>query len=365
VLSGQKKITLMNKILINASNINKGGGIQVASSIINNLRFTENNYLIVCSKEIALNLKSTNIKVIVYNKKINLRSLLFFYDKTLNNIENKFNPDFILSIFGPIYWRSKTKNLVGYAKPQYVYPNSPYFKSLSIKDKFLISIKKIIHLRDFRLNADLLWTETLDVKKRLEKLFDKEIIVGGNFISPLIKKVEHKKPDISRKKINILYLTSNYPHKNIKILDKVSEILDQKGIKHNFTITIPPLPFKNKKNFSFIGNVKLSEIGELYSNCDCTISTSLLECFSANYIESMYFKKLLFVSDLSFAHTICGNSAVYFDPISAIDIAEKIHYYFNNKLKSELISNGQLLLPKYINSNDRNKILIDKIISLI
>ena len=353
------------RILINASNINKGGGIQVAASIINNLNFTENNYLIVCSKEVSLNLKSTNIEVIVYNKKINFRSILFFYDKILTNIENKFKPDFILSIFGPIYWRSRAKSMVGYAKPQYVYSDSPFFKSLSFKDKFLLSLKKTIHLRDFRVNADFIWTETLDVKKRLEKLFDKEIIVGGNFISPLIKKNEYKKSDISRQKINILYLTADHPHKDIKILDKVSGILDERGIEHNFIITIPQQPFKNIKNFNFIGKVNLNKIGELYSNCDCTISTSLLECFSANYIESMYFKKLLFVSDLNFAHTICGNSAIYFDPVNAIDIAEKIPLYFNNKLKSELIANGQLLLPKYINSNERNKILFDKIKSSI
>ena len=214
------------KILVNASNINKGGGVQVAASIINNLNFVENDYLIVCSKEVFLNLKSSSIEVIVYRKKIDFISVIFSYDKVLNNIENKFEPDFVLSIFGPIYWRSKAKSIVGYAKPQYVYPMSPFFKSLSLKEKWLLYLKKKIHLRDFKGNSDIIWTETADVKRRLEKLFDKEIIIGGNFISPLINKVKYEKLNISREKINILYLTSDYPHKNIEILDKVSTVLD-------------------------------------------------------------------------------------------------------------------------------------------
>ncbi len=42
------------RLLINASNLNKGGGIQVALSFINELLFIDNNitYIIVVSKEI-------------------------------------------------------------------------------------------------------------------------------------------------------------------------------------------------------------------------------------------------------------------------------------------------------------------------
>ena len=68
---------------------------------------------------------------------------------------------------------------------------------------------------------------------------------------------------------------------------------------------------------------------------------TLLECFSASYPEAMYMKCPILTSNLSFAHSLCGDSAIYFDPLNPKDIAEKILYLAREKeVQNSLIAKG-------------------------
>ena len=73
-----------------------------------------------------------------------------------------------------------------------------------------------------------------------------------------------------------------------------------------------------------VGPVSINQCPALYHYCDALFLPTLLECFSASYVEAMYFKKMIFTSDLPFAHTVCDDSAIYFDPYDANDICDKI-----------------------------------------
>jgi hypothetical protein len=73
-----------------------------------------------------------------------------------------------------------------------------------------------------------------------------------------------------------------------------------------------------------VGPIKVNQCPALYHFCDALFLPTLLECFSASYVEAMYFKKTIFTSDLSFAHTVCHDSAFYFDPYCVNDICDKI-----------------------------------------
>ena len=43
---------------------------------------------------------------------------------------------------------------------------------------------------------------------------------------------------------------------------------------------------------------------------------TLLECFSANYVEAMAMRRPIVTTDLGFAHTVCGEAALYFQPMN-------------------------------------------------
>ena len=81
-----------------------------------------------------------------------------------------------------------------------------------------------------------------------------------------------------------------------------------------------------------VGPIRIEEAPSLYKECDAMFLPTLLECFSASYVESMKMEKPILTSDMGFAWTVCNNAAIYFDPMDANDIAAKIIELFNSKL---------------------------------
>ena len=81
---------------------------------------------------------------------------------------------------------------------------------------------------------------------------------------------------------------------------------------------------------------------------------TLLECFSASYAEAMVMKKPILTSDLGFAHTVCKDAAVYFDPDDAHDVADKIVKLMNSpEQQAELVSKGTEQLSQFGSAQQR------------
>ena len=65
-------------------------------------------------------------------------------------------------------------------------------------------------------------------------------------------------------------------------------------------------------------------------------------------------KKPILTSDLPFAHDICGDAAIFFDPMNEIDITEKIILLLNNpSISNQLIENGLEKLKFFDNSEKK------------
>ena len=54
-----------------------------------------------------------------------------------------------------------------------------------------------------------------------------------------------------------------------------------------------------------LGTIDLKKCSEIYRQCSVVLQPSLLEVFSATYIEAMYFQRPLLVPDVVFARDIC------------------------------------------------------------
>ncbi len=74
-----------------------------------------------------------------------------------------------------------------------------------------------------------------------------------------------------------------------------------------------------------IGLIPHAELGRLYRRSAVVFLPSLLETFSATYIEAMHFGVPLVTSDLDFAREICGDAALYADPLDPRACAAAIH----------------------------------------
>jgi len=358
------------KIIIDCSNLQAGGGIQVALSFINDLNVMneKDEFVIIMSPQIAPSIKKikleSNFNTIEINKLYH--KYILFRGRVIKKIENLYKPDVIFTVFGPSYHKSRFPKVVGFAVGQMLYPKSPYFKKLNyftfVKLKLTLKLKKFFFIN----NSDILIFETDDAKNIFSK------ISGGKIksytVSNTLNEVFYNpkrwiyKDINSSNTFNILYITANYTHKNLSIIPGIiNHILNQTSIRDfKFILTIS----KDESRFSdtydqyieYIGKVSIDEVPLLYKQADIFFMPSLLEIFSTSYLEAMYMEKPIIASDMSFARDICNDAAIYCEPLSCVDYANAIiNLYGDENLRTELIQNGLINLKRFSDSMDRTK----------
>ena len=127
-----------------------------------------------------------------------------------------------------------------------------------------------------------------------------------------------------------------------------------------FILTISPNEFfinnVYAKEVLLLGNVSISECPSLYFQSDALFLPTLLECFSASYPEAMFMKKPILTSDIGFAKGICGDAAMYFNPLCPASIGEAIYRLANNVIeRDKLIANGIKRLKVFDTYEERTK----------
>lgn len=347
-------------ILINCSNLRVGGGLQVAHSVLNEISSHSDHYfVIVVSSTLAELIQdisfSENHQIISYDIRPSpfafLNGSVTFLDKLVQDQKI----DRVFTLFGPSYWRPQVKHVCGFAKAQYIYKDSSFFTDISSFDRYKLKIKEFIHLQDFKNNTDVLITENEDVSKKINEKLNKPTFTVTNYYNQIFEQrqswVLHPLPDFEGK--YILTISANYPHKNLKIVPQVALQLLSRGIRdYKFVLTInkgdiPSTPIADQY-IEYIGKVNINECPSLYEQSTFMLLPTLLECFSASYPEAMYMEKNILTSDLGFAHGICGDAAVYFDPLDPEDIAEKIISLGDDKERQEILrKKGLAQLKKF------------------
>lgn len=345
------------KLIINAGSIFKGGAEQVVLSFIEECKkFSSHQYHIVLRENISSQLDKDSFpgNFTFYMLDRRPGSGLLSYWKAmrwLSGLEEKIKPDCVISTGGHGYWRPKAPLVSGFNIPHFVYPESPYFEKLDLNGRIRWITKKWVH-RFFYRRADAYIVQTDDVNKRLKKYVGKEKVytvsntVNGYFFD--YKPFPNKLGDREEGEVRLLTLSSYYPHKNIEIIkDVIAELKRRSAENVTFVLTLQSDIFNkifSEEERCFVKNVgpvPIRECPSLYSECDFMFLPTLLECFSASYAEAMVMRKPVITSDLSFAHTVCGNAAFYVEPRNAADIANKIVRLIGDTEKqSELVTAG-------------------------
>ena len=366
-------------ILINCSNLKVGGGLQVAHSFLYEIKTNvEHQFIVVLSDFLKYQIDQTefpdNFKFFHYSIKPSAYKAIFGTDNFLSDLEDKYNPEVVFSVFGPTYWQPKAKHICGFAKPDYIYKNSPYFKQLSFFQKLKLAAMEFFHMFDIRNNNEGLITESPDVTKILKEKVSQPVYTVTNYYNQIFENESlwDKKNIINEPEdtIKLLTISANYPHKNLGIIKKVIPVLKEHfpEFQFKFFLTIDRSEFGISEsdslhdNIEFLGKVSIAQCPNLYSQCHFLFLPTLLECFSASYCEAMYMQKPILTSDLSFATAICGQAALYFDPTDAMEIANNIvDLASNRRLQNQLVENGLQQLHTF----DTAKIRAEKYLQII
>ncbi len=366
------------RILIDNSNLFAGGGIQVATSFLNDLKIFNNGHLywVLQSPYSAKTIDTTtfpenfmfcDIPEEIYTSKLR-RS------RYVKKIEKKVHPNVIFTTFGPSYHKSDYLKIVGFAFGQMLYTDSPFYKQLSFLQKLKYKILIFLKKRAFINNSDALVFETENARVIFKEKtgYKKPTFTVHNTLNAIFnKKEEWQTLPIQKTKMDILCLTANYPHKNLQIIPKLIEEIQKKTPKLNFKVHVSlkkeELNFDEKYDsyINYLGNVSLSQLPSLYQQIDMLLMPSLLETFSTTYLEAMAMKVPIVASDMPFSRDICAEAALYCSPLKANEYVEKILLLHNNiSIKNELIQKGEQNLKRFGTSIDRTKKYIE-IIELI
>lgn len=361
------------RIILNAGGNLSGGPLQTALATIKACNsIIDNEYHVFLGpnvrSQLDLTLFGDNFKFYIIPK------LLFFrFQRYFSSLEIKIVPDVVFSIYGPSYWRPKSPHVQLYAHGYYIYPESPYIKNLSIFQKIPFYIKRYFHLMYYRRDVDTFICQTTDVMDRAKVLIGlhKHWFVVSNTCSDLYyNPILYDIPILSQfynKKFILLTVAKYYPHKNLSIIKPVITELLKLGYKDFlFVLTIEydiyiKLFSKYERNFVVtVGPTNVTKTPSLYYYCNAMFLPSLVECFSASYPESMAMSKPIITSDLGFAHSICSNAAIYFNPCNPIDIANCIYKIsHNSQMQKTLIQNGKIILKKFPNSDERANLYLN------
>ena len=91
-----------------------------------------------------------------------------------------------------------------------------------------------------------------------------------------------------------------------------------------------------------LGPVDQRRLAQLYGEVDAVVLPSLLESFSGVYVEAMNLGVPIVTSDRDFARVVCGDAALYVDPMNEGDIAAAIVRLANDaSLRRSLIEKGK------------------------
>lgn len=339
-------MTQSKKILINATNLNEGGGVQVATSFLKdlvsmgldkNLEFT-----VYVSAVVDRNLeeKFFDKNFFIDYQIVEPREISFLNSHKLNDY------DVVFTVFGPMFLPFfRKKHISGFAQPWIVYPVGDVVMKFTFIKRLFYRLKYSLASSIFR-QADVLVVESNRIKHLLIlKGYRNQIEVVENAISSIFCKedewqfIHSNAFDLG--KINIGILSGSYPHKNLDLIFNLAcklEVLYPKTFNFIFTLTVDKFEVLTRKNKTAslvnIGTIKLQECPSFYNQIDGVMLPSLLECFSITPYEAMLMKKVVFLSDREFFRVQCLNHAIYFDPLSVENALKVLISWYFDKCQS-------------------------------
>jgi glycosyltransferase involved in cell wall biosynthesis len=138
-------------------------------------------------------------------------------------------------------------------------------------------------------------------------------------------------------KFKLFYPTRYYRHKGLEMLFDVMESCSEELSNTVAVITIEAGQHGNaarllkhirkrtlQDRIVNVGPLAPEALPAYYLACNCLVMPTRLETLSGTYLEAMHFGLPILTSDLDFAHEVCGDAALYFNPLDARSMKDAI-----------------------------------------
>lgn len=217
-----------------------------------------------------------------------------------------------------------------------VYPDNAAWRRMSIQERMWRRLRLMAFQYQLK-HATAVAVQTETVRARFRRIYGaKQLFVVPNAVPEEFLKQTgpaYRSAGETRRPRTFLCFTRYYVHKNLEVLLAVGELIRLNRLPFAITVTIAADQHWRARDFlsevdrrglgSYIinrGPVDRSDIEALYEKSDALLLPTLLESFSGTYLEAMAFGKPILTSDRDFARDVCGDAAVYFEPLDAESI---------------------------------------------
>jgi len=160
---------------------------------------------------------------------------------------------------------------------------------------------------------------------------------------------------------NWLYVGNAEPYKNLKIIYEVAVLAESKNINWKFHIVTPSknIPW-NHPLIRWYDYLEREKLKKMYFNANALIMPSFVETVGLPMLEVMSIGIPIIAADRPYAHEICGDSALYFNPYCSSELFQCLLELNNNILYRQLINKQKVQIKKfnqYINAKKTYEIL--------
>lgn len=117
----------------------------------------------------------------------------------------------------------------------------------------------------------------------------------------------------------LIFPAANYPHKNHDLVRRMA-LLYQGSHSIELSLTITEAEFHcefGREWIKCIGRLNEDAMVKAYKKTDAVFFPSLQESYGLPLLEAMSMGLIVICSDLPYARWLCGDEAIYFNPISA------------------------------------------------
>lgn len=333
-------------ILIDAININSGGGVTLLEQLVCQLEKVHLKHFILLDNRYS---KSGAIK----NNYKKYKSNIIKRSSIIEESIRVFNPN-ILICFGNFPPPKKFKNIkiITYFQNCLLIP-SLWGNWMNLKEKSLLLLKST-YLKLYLNNSDYFVFQTHFVANKFNEFYkpQKAILEVFPFFNEdvFVEKISDIK---IRENNSFIYVSSGSAHKNHINLFAAWAILGDRGLFPKLIVTLQNSLYDEQINLLKsrgcdiinLGNVNSTSVVELNLKSEFTIFPSYVETIGLGIVEGVFCGTKIISSNLPFLEDIV-EPTLSFDPSDANDIATKVEFAMKNKDK---LKDSKLVIKNQIN----------------
>ena len=331
----------MGRILIDASNLHVGGGVQVAASLVSEWASSGARHWVE-QHELTVQ-ASTEVRAALGEPfeapfpVVEANSSVWSWCVPLGEF------DLAFTVFGPAYRRRTAAiEIAGLAIPSLGYGSCEI--GLTWMENVALRLKNRLKAKVLRY-SDHLVVETDHYARAIQEVLPGKLIsVVPNTPSTAFRsQVQGRRSEgaliLSRHPVRFAAVARDYKHKNLDFLGELGqELARQAGLIPSFEVTLTEAEFLRKSAlFRYYahnnGVVDFNGLMSLYQQSDCAILPSLQEVSSVTPWESLSAGLPTFVADIESMRTLMGDTVAYFDAHNAHIAAKQILDVLNDQSK--------------------------------